>query len=337
MNRAAVLIEPGVIELQERDTPQPAAGDALVEVLAVGVCGSDLHYFTEGRIGDFVVTAPLVLGHEASGRVLAVGADVRTLRPGDRVAIEPGVSCGDCAPCRTGRYNLCPDVRFLATPPVDGAFTEVLSVPEPFLHPIPDHVSDNAGALMEPLSVALWAHDKARTGPGDHVLVTGAGPVGLLAATVAQVRGAASVVVVDVVPERLDRAREHGFEATMPGRLPAASWQPTALIECSGAAAAVYDGLDALAPAGRAVLVGMPVGRELRIPAAAVQGRELTITGTFRYAHTYPAAIGLVASGRIDLDRFVTTEFGLGDVRRALEAPREDPSILKAVVHPQRS
>ncbi|SEE27478.1 NAD(P)-dependent alcohol dehydrogenase [Jiangella alba] len=336
MTRAAVLTTPGVIELQQRDTPRPAAGEALVEVLAVGVCGSDLHYFTEGRIGDFVVTAPLVLGHEASGRVIAVGADVRRLRPGDRVAIEPGVSCGGCGPCRTGRYNLCPDVRFLATPPVDGAFTEVLSVPEPFLHPIPDHVSDNAGALMEPLSVALWAHDKAQTGPGDHVLVTGAGPVGLLAATVARLRGAASVLVVDVVPERLDRAREHGFDATMPGRPPAAR-RATALIECSGSAAAVYDGLDALAPAGRAVLVGMPAERELRIPAAAVQGRELTITGTFRYAHTYPAAIGLVASGRIDLDRFVTAEFGLGDVQRALEAPRADPSILKAVVHPQRS
>lgn len=173
--RTAVLGEPRAITVEERPVPSPAAGEVLIEVLAVGVCGSDIHYYEHGRIGDLVVRSPLVLGHEASGRVVALGDGVRSLAVGDRVALEPGVPCGACRECRSGRYNLCPDVRFFATPPIDGTFAEFVTLPADFAHRVPDSLSDVEAALIEPLSVGLWSNQKADVGPGDTVLVTGAG------------------------------------------------------------------------------------------------------------------------------------------------------------------
>jgi L-iditol 2-dehydrogenase len=309
----------------------------VVEVLAVGVCGSDVHYFRHGRIGDFVVDAPLVLGHEASGRVVARGSEAQRHQVGQRVAIEPGVPCGGCTQCRTGRYNLCPHVVFLATPPVDGAFTRYLAVHEDFVHPVPDSLGDEAAALLEPLSVGVWAAQKVAVQPGDRVLVTGAGPVGVLCGMVALARGASQVTVTDVSPERLEVARRLGIPAThLAGDGPPAEAGITAdvLLECSGAAAAVAGGLRALAPAGRAVLVGMSPDPEVAVPVAILQNRELTLTGTFRYASTYPAALALVRRGLVDLDALVSARLPLERAVDALEAPGHDPTVMKAVVLP---
>src|SRR6476469_4004604 len=192
-NRAAVLTGPGRIVVEDRPVPEPGPREVLVEISAVGVCGSDVHYFEHGRIGDFVFEAPLVLGHESAGRVAALGEGVTRHAVGDRVTLEPGVPCGRCRECRAGRYNLCPDVVFFATPPVDGAFTNHVAIHEDFAFALPDELSDEAGALMEPLSVGIWACRKAGVGLGDRVLVTGAGPIGLLAAQVARAAGASRV------------------------------------------------------------------------------------------------------------------------------------------------
>lgn len=275
--------------------------------MAVGVCGSDVHYYRHGRIGDFVVDAPLVLGHEASGRIVARGSEAQRHEVVQRVALEPGVPCGRCTQCRAGRYNLCPDVIFLATPPVDGAFTRYLAAHEDFVHPVPDSLSDEAAALLEPLSVGVWAAQKAAVQPGDRVLVTGAGPVGVLCALVALARGAAQVTVTDVSPERLEVARRLGIPAThlaTDGTPAEAGIEADVLLECSGAARAIGDGLRARAPAGRAVLVGMSPDPEVAVPVALLQNRELAVTGTFRYAGTYPAALALallVERGLVDL------------------------------------
>ena len=205
-NRAAVLHAPGDVRIEDRPMPEPGPLDVLVEIAAVGVCGSDVHYYEHGRIQTRIVRGPHVLGHESAGRVVAVGERVSKHGVGDRVTLEPGLPCGRCRECRTGAYNLCQDVKFLGAPPTDGAFTRYLAMHEDFAHALPDGLSDEAGALMEPLSVALWACERAGVSAGDRVLVTGAGPIGQLSAQVAAARGATEIVVTDVNPHRLELA-----------------------------------------------------------------------------------------------------------------------------------
>ncbi|BCJ49178.1 sorbitol dehydrogenase [Actinoplanes sp. NBRC 14428] len=334
--RVALLREPGELVVTERPAPQPPAGHVLIRVSAVGVCGSDTHYFDHGRIGDFVVESPLVLGHEAAGVVEAVGEGVAALRPGRRVSIEPGVPDFTCEQCLAGRYNLCPGMRFFATPPIDGAFAEYVTVHEAFAHPVPDELSDDAAALLEPLSVAVWACRKARVGPGDRVLVTGAGPVGLLALQTARAFGATDVTVQDINPDRLAVARTLGADRTRDAREPWPAGEtrpPTVLLECSGAAVAAAGGIRALDRAGRAVLIGMGAA-DIPLPVSVIQQRELTVTGTFRYAGTWPAAIALAASGRVNLDALVTGHYDLADARHALTAARDVPGSVKVIVRP---
>jgi L-iditol 2-dehydrogenase len=333
----AVMVAPGKIELEERPVPVPGPGQVLVEVSAVGVCGSDIHYFMEGRIGDFVVEAPLVLGHEAAGVVRGLGPGVHGLEVGQRVAMEPGIPCRHCRACRTGHYNLCPDVRFFATPPVDGAFARFVAHDEDFCYPLPDNLSDDAGALLEPLSVGVWAAWKARIAVGDRVVVTGAGPIGLLAAAVARSTGAREVIVSDVQEARLKLATQMGATSVAVAggtELAELADQADVLVECSGSPEALEAGLRALGPAARAVVVGM--SPETRVPVALslVQRKEVELTGTFRYANTYPTAMALASSGAVHLDDLVTGHYGLAQVAEALLAGRQDPLAVKPVVLP---
>ncbi len=332
MNRVAVLHAPGDVRMEDRPVPEPGPREVLVEVAAVGVCGSDVHYYEHGRIGPYVVTAPLVLGHESAGRVVALGPGAERHAVGDRVTLEPGVPCARCRECRAGRYNLCRDVRFFATPPIDGAFARFVVTHEDFAFALPDVVSDDAGALMEPLSVGIWACRKAGVSPGDRVLVTGAGPIGLLAMQTALAFGATEVTVTDVSPPRLDLARRTG--ATRALAAGDEVGEVDALIECSGHPAALGAGIAAVRPAGTAVVVGMGPSAEATVPLSLIQNRELWLTGTFRYANTYPTAIALVSEGRVDLDAIVTGHFELDDTEEALRAGRSDPASVKAVVVP---
>ncbi|OSM42357.1 NAD(P)-dependent alcohol dehydrogenase [Nesterenkonia sp. PF2B19] len=330
--RAAVLQAPGEITVEERPVPLPNPGDVLVRVTAVGICGSDVHYYREGRIGPFVVEEPLVLGHESAGVVAAVGDGVDASRIGERVSVEPQRIDWSSTQARAGRYNLDPQVQFFATPPVDGAFAEYVTIPAMFAHRLPEGISDEAGALLEPLSVAVAAARKSRLGVGDHVLVTGAGPIGLILTQVARALGAAEVTVTDVSPERLSLAEAHGATAALDAGTDLSGLGADVLLEASGAPSAITAGLRALGPAGRAVLIGMGAD-DVTIPLSAVQNRELEVTGVFRYANTWPTAIELVRSGRVDLDRLITGRFSLEQTAEALEAAA-DPRTLKAIVHP---
>jgi L-iditol 2-dehydrogenase len=323
---------------EERAVPVPAPDEVLVQVASVGVCGSDMHYYEHGRIGPHVVKAPLVLGHEASGVVAQVGSEVTSLTVGQRVSVEPGVPCRACAQCLRGRYNLCPDVKFFATPPYDGAFCEFVAMPESFVYAVPDHVSDDAAGLLEPLSVGVWANRRSQVSPDDAVLVSGAGPIGLASAMAARAYGARSVVVADVNPHRIELSRELGFEAVDVSQRPLgeAGVSADVLLECSGNARATWDAILAVAPAGRVALVGMGQD-EVGLPLPHIQDHELTLTGAFRYANTWPTAIDLVASGRVDLDALVTGHFGLEQVEDALTAPSSDPRAVKSMVRPGRS
>ncbi|MGI5255685.1 NAD(P)-dependent alcohol dehydrogenase [Streptomyces angustmyceticus] len=335
--RAAVLHGPGRLSIEERPVPAPGPGEVLVRVEAVGTCGSDVHYYRHGRIGDFVVREPLVLGHEAAGTVVACGPGTDAGRTGRRVSIEPGTPCGSCDECRPGRYNLCPDMRFLATPPVDGAFCQYLAVREDFAHEVPDTLTIEEAALLEPLSVAVWACRKARVAPGDRVLITGAGPIGLVAAQTARAFGAREVLVTDVVPHRLALARAAGATAVDVSRTPLAEadYTPTVLLECSGVPAVSSEAIRTVGRAGRVVLIGMG-GSEASLPVSRVQNYELELTGTFRYAHTWPAAISLVESGRVRLDSLVSHGYGLAEAESALTVATHDATAVKAVIYPQR-
>ena len=335
--RAAVLRGVEDLAIEERAAPQPGAHEVLVQVNAVGVCGSDVHYYQHGRIGDFVVEQPMVLGHEAGGVVVGIGSAVDPARVGTRVSIEPGVPDLTCAYCLAGRYNLCPRMRFFATPPVDGALAELVTVHEAFAHPVPDTISDDAAALLEPLSVGVWACRKGRVGVGSRVLVTGAGPVGLVALQCAVAFGASEVVVADVNPHRLELAKRLGASgvvnvSTTP--LNSSGIEPTVLLECSGHPGSTVAALRTIARAGRAVLVGMG-GDELPLPLGHIQTREIEVTGTFRYANTWPDAIALVATSRVDLDSLVTGHFPLTRTQDALLAATRDPHAVKSVINPQ--
>jgi L-iditol 2-dehydrogenase len=336
-NRAAVMYGTHDVRLEDKPVPEPGPKEVLVEIKAVGVCGSDVHYYEEGRIGTFVVEEPLILGHEAMGTIIGLGEDVTKHEVGERVALEPGVPDMTCRECRAGRYNLCPNVRFFATPPIDGAFTNYVTIHEDFAFALPDKLSDNAGALIEPLSVGIWSCRKAGIEAGDHVLVSGAGPIGLLAMQVALARGATEVTITDIAPARLEMAQKTGATRTInvaEEPLEDAGVEVDALIECSGNQRALNDGIRCIRPAGTAIVVGMGPGEESSIPLAFIQNHEVWLTGTFRFANTYPAAIELAATGKVDLDAIVTGYYGLEDTEEALQATRKDPGNVKPMVVP---
>lgn len=333
--RAARLHAPRDIRISERPVPVPAADEVLVKVTAVGVCGSDVHFYQDGHLGDWTLDEPLVLGHESGGVIVAVGAQVDAARIGERVSIEPQHPSHTSPETLRGAYNLDPDMRFYAVPGTDGAFQEYVTIQSHFAFAVPDAVSDAAAALMEPLSVALAAARKAGISPGERVLIAGAGPIGIVTAQVARAFGATEVIVSDVAEERRLSAIEFGATAVIDpaeSDVSAAAGKVDAFIDASGAAPAILAGLRVVRPGGHVVLVGMGVD-ELALPLSRIQNSELVLTGVFRYANTWPAAIALVESGRVDLDRMVTGTFGLDRVAEALESTA-DPRTIKSIVTP---
>jgi L-iditol 2-dehydrogenase len=329
--RAAVLVEPGRIEMQERPIPTPGPGDVLIRVSSVGVCGSDTHYYRHGRVGSFVVRQPLVLGHEAAGTIVGVGDGVDSSRLGQRVSIEPQRPDPDSEETRRGHYNLCPHMRFFGTPPVDGAFCDYVTIGAGYAHRVPDSVSDDAAALCEPLSVGIAAVRKAGLVGGARTLIAGAGPIGIVLAQLARAYGATDIIVSD--PDESRRAQAKQFGATQvldPTVEPIGELAVDAFIDASGAPPAVVDGIRAVRPAGTVVLVGSGA-ESMELPTQLIQNRELVLTGVFRYANTWPTAIALVESGRVDLDAMVTAHFSLECAAEALDSDRT-PGSVKSVV-----
>ncbi len=333
--KASVLHQAGVVTLENVPLPVLRVDQVLVQVAAVGVCGSDVHYYQHGRIGPYVVEHPLILGHELSGRITAVGSEIDPARIGQRVAVEPQHPCRVCSQCKAGRYNLCPDIEFFATPPVDGAFCEFVAIQSDFAHRIPDSISDEAAALIEPLSVGIWACKRADVGPGSSVLIAGAGPIGIIVAQTARAFGATTIYVTDVDADRRAFALEHGATSALDPRVdPVEGLGVDAFIDASGVAAAVQSGILAVRPGGRAILVGM--GNDtVELPVSFIQNSEIWLSGVFRYANTWPLGIDLVESGAVDLDVLVTSTFALADAEEALNAGRT-PGQMKIIVCPGR-
>ncbi len=340
--KAAVLHEPNDVRLEERPVPTPDPGEVLVRIRAVGVCGSDVHYYKEGRIGVHVVEKPLILGHESAGDVVAVGPGVRQIRVGARVALEPGVPCRRCRYCQGGRYNLCPHVIFMATPPVDGAFVEYIAWAAEFVYPLPDHLGYAEGALMEPLAVGMHAVRRARLVPGATVLVLGGGPIGQLALVAANAAGAGQLMVADLEDRRLAIATRLDSRAITinPARAPLRDAVAAAtegegadvVIEAAGSVRTVTQSIELVRRGGTVVWIGLPGEDPSPVSTLEAIRKEVDIHGVFRYANVYPDAIRLAGSGRIDLSPLVTHRFPLEDARQALDTVADSKATAVKVM-----
>lgn len=333
--KASFLLRQGELAVREIDIPSLDADEVLIQVAAVGVCGSDVHYYQHGKIGPYVVDKPLILGHELSGVITAVGSSVDPARIGKRVAVEPQRPCKVCEQCVAGRYNLCPNIEFYATPPIDGAFAEYVKIQSEFAFDIPDSISFEAAALIEPLSVCVWAAQKAEIKSGSRVLIAGAGPIGVIMAQVASAFGASEVIITDIAEDRRNFALNYGATKALDPRVDQIEGLGVnAFVDASGVAQAVYQGIKAVGPAGRVLLVGLGHD-DMNLPVSHIQNNEIWVTGVFRYANTWPTGIELVASGKVNLDVLVTHTFGLNEVEEALNAGKL-PGSMKAVVQPGR-
>ena len=297
------------IELGEAPMPKMGPDDVLIKVQSVGVCGSDLHYYRSGAIGDFKVEFPFVLGHEAAGIVEDVGENVTTLKKGERVCMEPGVPCMKCEECLSGHYNLCKDVRFWATPPYDGVLSEYVAHPAAFTFKIPDNMSFTEGALVEPLAIGLHACNMGGVKLGQTVAIMGAGCIGLVTLLAAKAYGATRIIVGDVLDKRLDKARELGAIAvnTKEEDFVAKVMELTegrgadVCIDCAGFSATVDSCLSCARPAGMVIIVGLGQDRVDGFNTSVMSTKELTVKSIFRYRNLYPTAINAIADGRIDV------------------------------------
>ncbi|WP_339860037.1 NAD(P)-dependent alcohol dehydrogenase [Thalassospira alkalitolerans] len=313
--KALVLEEKGKLSLRDFDLSRDIGPhDVRIKIHTVGICGSDVHYYTHGKIGPFVVTEPMVLGHEASGDVLEVGAEVAHLKPGDRVCMEPGIPDANSRASKLGIYNVDPAVRFWATPPVHGCLTPEVVHPAAYTFKLPDNVSFAEGAMVEPFAIGMQAAVRARIVPGDVAVVTGAGPIGMMVALAALAGGCARVIISDFSQPKLDIIGNYpGIQTVNLGQtdLPSfvasvtGDWGADVVFECSGAAPAIL-GLPGLArPGGTIVLVGMPVD-PVPVDIVGLQAREVRIETVFRYANVYDRAIELIASGKVDLKPLIS-------------------------------
>ena len=340
--KVAVMLGIGKMGFEERDIPQPKDDEVLVKLEYVGICGSDLHYYESGAIGDYVVKPPFVLGHEPGGTVVEVGKNVTHLKVGDRVALEPGKTCGHCEFCKTGRYNLCPDVVFFATPPVDGVFQEYVAHEAGLCFKLPDNVSTMEGALIEPLAVGFHAARQGGAQAGQVAVVTGAGCIGLVSMMALKAMGVSKVYSVDVMDKRLDKALELGADGVINGSREDAVKKVMELtggmgcdlvIETAGTEITTRQAVQMTKKGSTIVLVGYSKTGEIKMPISLALDKELTFKTVFRYRHIYPMAIDAVASGRVNLKGIVTNEFALDDIQEAMdESVNNKADIVKAVV-----
>ncbi|MCD2173858.1 NAD(P)-dependent alcohol dehydrogenase [Rhizobium sp. C4] len=338
--QALVLEEKGRLSL--RDYPvslELGPYDVRIAIHTVGICGSDVHYYTHGKIGPFVVKEPMILGHEAAGTITAVGAEVSHLKVGDRVCMEPGIPDLNSKAVRLGMYNVDPAVRFWATPPVNGCLTPEVVHPAAFTFKLPDNVSFAEGAMVEPLAVGIQAALKAGIKPGDTAVVMGAGPIGMITALSALAGGCSRVIVSDVAQPKLDIIGAYPGVETVNVRNTklvdyvretTEGWGADIVFEASGAAPAVLDVANVVAPGGTCVMVGMPVD-PVPVDIVGLQAKEATLKTIFRYANVYDRAIALIASGKIDLKPLITETFAFGDsvaaFDRAVEARPTDVKL----------
>ncbi|KIK68040.1 hypothetical protein GYMLUDRAFT_36855 [Collybiopsis luxurians FD-317 M1] len=362
-NPSFVLRSVEDVTYEERPIPEISDTEVLVAVKKTGICGSDVHYLVHGRIGDFIVEKPMVLGHESAGVIVKVGSKVKHVKVNDRVAIEPGSTCRVCDSCKSGRYNLCPDIVFAATPPYDGTLGRYYRVLGDLTYSLPENMSLEDGAMMEPLSVGV--HSVANLGNfqfGQSIAVFGCGPVGLLCMAVAKALGAKRIIAADIVPSRLEFAKSYAgaipYQPLSPNkdeskldysRRNAENMKNTLriadrgadaidlVIDASGAEVSIQTALYVVGTGGTMVQVGMG-NPHVQIDLTQVMTKEVVFKGSFRYTHgDYPLALSMVSQGKIDLRPLVTHRYKFDDAVEAFKATRAGKSddgkdVIKAII-----
>ncbi|MFN8439705.1 MAG: NAD(P)-dependent alcohol dehydrogenase [Caldilineaceae bacterium] len=332
---ALVLERKDQLSLRDIELPETLGDhDVRIALHTVGICGSDVHYYTHGAIGQFIVRQSMVLGHEASGTILEVGAKVTNLKPGDRVCMEPGIPDPNSKATQLGIYNLDPAVRFWATPPIHGVLRPSVVHPAAFTFKLPDTVSYAEGAMVEPLAVGMHAANKARIRPGDVAVVMGAGPIGMVTALAALAGGCSQILMTDVQQPKLDLAATLGpirpvnvakenlravVDQVTEG------WGVDIVFECSGNERAAAGVFEPLCPGGTVVYVGIPL-EPIAYSVSAAQVKEARIEHVFRYAHVYPRALALMGSGKIDVKPLITDVFAFRDSVKAFEFAAHMPA-----------
>jgi L-idonate 5-dehydrogenase len=344
--KAAVLHGARDIRIEAYRQPELHRGMVLLRNRRVGICGSDLHYYEEGRNGSFVPDRPFVLGHELTAEVAAIADDVETVRIGQRVTVNPARACGFCSYCKAGRINLCPRTIMLGsastTPPTDGAFAEFVTVRADQCHVLPAELDDGVGAMIEPLSVALHAVKRSGGVSGKRVLVTGGGTIGLLVAITARAYGAVPVAVSDLIAARRDKAVEVGADVALDPTAKDLKAQVGALtgdgfdtiFEASGAAPALRGAFDLVRRGGTIVQIGTLGAGDIPLPANLLMEREINFVGSMRYGDTFDEAIRLVASGRVQLQSLINNIFALEDSVEALRFAADKSQALKVQLRP---
>ena len=340
--KVAVMEGIGKMGYIRRPIPTPKDDEVLVKLEYVGICGSDMHYYETGAIGDYVVKPPFVLGHEPGGTVVEVGSAVKHLKVGDRVALEPGKTCGHCEFCRQGKYNLCPDVVFFATPPVDGVFQEYVAHEAALCFKLPDNVSTMEGALIEPLAVGFHAANQGGAHIGQTAVVMGAGCIGLVSMMALKAMGVSRVYVADIMQKRLDKAVELGADGVINSAQEDAVARVAELtggagcdlvIETAGTEITTRQAIAIVKKGATIVLVGYSRTGELTLPVSQALDKELTLKTIFRYRHVYPMAIDAVAAGRVNLKALPTHIFSFDDMQSAMDQSIHDKAnVVKAVV-----
>ena len=340
--KVAVMEGIGKMGFTEREIPTPKDNEVLVKLDYVGICGSDIHYYETGRIGDYIVEPPFVLGHEPGGVVVEVGKDVTHLKVGDKVALEPGKTCGHCEFCREGKYNLCPDVVFFATPPVDGVFQEYVAHEAGLCFKLPENVSTMEGALIEPLAVGMHAASQGDAHLGQTAVVTGAGCIGLVSLLALKARGVSKVIVVDVMDKRLEKAKELGADYVINGMKEDTVARIMEItegkgfdlgIETAGSQITASQQIKAAKKGATIVFVGYSASGEMTLPIGMALDKELTFKTVFRYRNIYPTAIDAVSTGKIDIKGIVTNYYELDDIQNALDSCVDNKAdIVKGVI-----
>ncbi|MGO5051695.1 NAD(P)-dependent alcohol dehydrogenase [Lachnospiraceae bacterium LCP25S3_G4] len=340
--KVAVMNGIGEMGYIERPIPVPKDNEVLIKLEYVGICGSDMHYYEAGRIGDYIVEPPFVLGHEPGGTVVAVGKEVTHLKEGDRVALEPGKTCGTCRFCREGQYNLCPDVVFFATPPIDGVFQEYVAHEANLCFKLPDNVSTLEGALIEPLAVGFHAANQGGAHAGQTAVVFGAGCIGLVSMMALKASGVSKVYVVDIMEKRLEKALELGADGVINGRQEDVLERAKELtngegfdlaIESAGTEITTNQAIQVVRKGSNIVLVGYGKTGMMNLMMSLALDKEVTFKTVFRYRHIYPMAIEAVAQGKVNLKGIATHIFDFDDIQNAMDqSVRDKAEIVKAVV-----
>lgn len=341
INQAFFLTELEKLEQREIPVPEIKADEILVKMEAVGICGSDLHYYSHGKIGDFVVDFPFILGHECAGTIVETGAEVKNLAVGDRVALEPGVPCGQCEFCMSGKYNLCPDVKFFATPPYHGCLQNYVSHKASFAFKLPDHVSSTEGALAEPLAIGINAVQTGEVKLGDTVVIFGAGCIGLVSLLSAKASGATDVIVIDVVDKRLDVANSMGATTINAARENVIdrvneltrNKGARVVIDCAGNNITLAQTVQVAKAGGTIVWVGMATDEINGLQLGPISAKELTIKSIFRYRNLYPTTIAAIADGKIDISGIISNKYKFEDTPQAYQETLKNVSnIVKSVI-----